>query len=184
MHAKNSPRRVATPGSASIRNGIVGLTTFLLLCPTTTQSEEKASQTFVVRVPIHSDVVSPTAAMLIATLKAGESDITFPPQTWSLKSNSPAGIAAQLSVEEPLTSETDPNSQSDVELRVRVNGKSHPARNRASTAHANGVEQASVQLLSFFNGNTELEVEVHLKDACDLSVGEYTTTVYCTIVTP
>lgn len=151
-------------------------------------SAQQASQSFRVTVPASAQVVAPPAAAILHDLATAAQH--FPLQTWSLQTNSPSGLVAEFSVNESFVNASDHAVKSDAELSIRVAATKGPGRWTTTqyldhTSHAVGDNDAVVQVTSNAMGNADIELQVRfLNETIELPVGEYFTTVYCTLSMP
>jgi hypothetical protein len=150
---------------------------------------EQPSQIFSVSVPVESSVQPPPDVAIIHDLLDHEQQ--FPPQIWTVGSNSITGIVLDFEIASGFVHSTDTTSKSNAILSVGVASSKGPANWFASKAAdrtdiASGNESASVRVESDNVGSAKVNLNVGFDDSDQFEAlpGVYRTTVVATLTLP
>lgn len=160
----------------------------LLFLTQVASAADSASQRFRMHVPVTSNVAVPTERVVVD--QVNETTGEFPEQSWSLESNSAAGLVADFTVASAFVHQDNPTIQHDARLRIRVSehtgsGQWVATQGEDQTRQSNGDQSAGVQVQSNAPGSAKVALSVSLVDDFALMApGTYSTTVVCTIASP
>lgn len=150
------------------------------------QTTATATQKFKVIVPANISITAP--ANVVITHDQTDNDQAFPPQQWTVRGNTLAGVAVSFSTQSPFVHTTDPTFKRDAQLSLGVGPTTGPATWNITTAsdatnYLNADDTATVTASSSGIGKAVFQVNMKFltNGFGTFAAGDYESTVVGTV---